>query len=163
MDTLQKELAQVRQPHQLMTLIGRKAREITGADGTTFVMRDGEHCYYAAEDAISPLWKGQRFHMRMCISGWVMLNNVPASIDDIYMDTRIPADAYRMTFVKSLAMVPVGNPAPVAAIGAYWAKHRGATPQRIEALETLAGLVAEVLEKATLLKDLRTHTAVAAS
>ena len=32
------------------------------------------HCYYADEDAISPLWKGQRFPMSACISGWAMLN-----------------------------------------------------------------------------------------
>ena len=37
------------------------ARRLTGADGATFVLRDGDSCYYADEDAISPLWKGQRF------------------------------------------------------------------------------------------------------
>src|SRR5262249_56843927 len=54
--------------------------------------------------AIAPLWKGQRFPMSACISGWSMLNRCPAVISDIYADSRIPHDAYRPTFVKSLVM-----------------------------------------------------------
>src|SRR5690348_15123743 len=82
--------------------IGRTAaRRLTGADGATFVLRDAERCYYADEDAIAPLWKGQRFPMSACISGWAMLNKSAAVIPDIGLDARIPIDAYRPTFVKS--------------------------------------------------------------
>ena len=41
-------------------------RAITGADGVTFVMRDGDACHYVAEDAISPLRSGKRFPMSAC-------------------------------------------------------------------------------------------------
>src|ERR1041385_839206 len=51
-------------------IVRRTAREISGADGATFVLRDNGMCYYADEDAISPLWKGQRFPMHICVSGW---------------------------------------------------------------------------------------------
>ena len=37
-------------------------------------------------------------------------------IPDIYVDPRIPADAYRPTFVKSLVMVPIRIKAPIGAI-----------------------------------------------
>ncbi len=37
------------------------ARRIAKAGGVTFVLRDGESCHYVAENAISPLWSGQRF------------------------------------------------------------------------------------------------------
>jgi len=47
--------------------------------------------------------------MSACISGWTMLNRQPAVIEDIYADPRIPADAYRPTFVRSLAMVPIAT------------------------------------------------------
>ena len=43
--------------------------KLVGADGATFVLRDGDCCYYVDEDAISPLWKGQRFPLEACISG----------------------------------------------------------------------------------------------
>ena len=42
-------------------IVRRAARRLTGADGATFVLRDGGQCYYADEEAIEPLWKGQRF------------------------------------------------------------------------------------------------------
>src|SRR5438105_238243 len=71
------------------------ARQLTGADGATFVLREGDECFYADEDAIEPLWKGRRFAMSTCVSGWTMLNARPVVIEDIYGDARVPAEAYR--------------------------------------------------------------------
>ena len=48
-------------------------------------------------------------------------------IEDIYADDRIPHDAYRPTFVKSLAMVPIRTLDPVGAIGNYWAERHQPT------------------------------------
>jgi GAF domain-containing protein len=70
-------------------------------------------CYYADEDAISPLWKGQRFPLSACISGWAIINRQSVVIEDIYADERIPHDAYRPTFVKSLAIVPIRTLEPM--------------------------------------------------
>ena len=102
-------------------VVRRAARRLTGADGATFVLRDGDQCYYADEDAIAPLWKGQRFPMSACISGWAMLTASRRSSRTSTPTTRIPHDAYRPTFVKSLVMVPIRTIDPVGAIGNYWA------------------------------------------
>ena len=69
-----QDLSMVRDLQRLMEIVRRAARTLTGADGATFVLREGDQCYYADEDAIQPLWKGSRFPMRTCISGWVMMN-----------------------------------------------------------------------------------------
>jgi hypothetical protein len=61
--------------------------------------------------------------MSACISGWCMLERRAAVIPDVYQDDRIPQDAYRPTFVR-LAMVPVRQDDPIAAMGAYWATPR---------------------------------------
>ena len=61
----------------VMDIVRHSVRQLTGSDGATFVLRDGTFCYYAEEDAISPLWKGLRFPMEICISGWVMLHRQP--------------------------------------------------------------------------------------
>lgn len=37
------------------------ARQLIGADGATFVLRDQGNCFYMDEDAMTPLWKGSRF------------------------------------------------------------------------------------------------------
>jgi len=123
------------------------ARALTGAKGATFVLRDGEHCFYADEDAIAPLWKGQRFPMTACISGWAMMNSETAVVPDIEVDARIPLEAYRPTFVRSLAMAPVGRPAPVAAIGAYWSVPRTPDPDEVARLEALAAAVGEAIAR----------------
>ncbi|MGA8225170.1 MAG: diguanylate cyclase, partial [Xanthobacteraceae bacterium] len=130
------------------------ARELTGADGATFVLRDNGYCYYADENAISPLWKGKRFPMEACISGWAMLNRKPAFIEDIYQDARIPHEAYRPTFVKSLAMVPIRTLDPVGAIGNYWATMREPSEQEVRLLQALADSTAVAMENVQVYREL---------
>src|SRR5262249_50819595 len=110
-----------RQLTHVLGVVRTVARQLTGADGVTFVLRDGDECVYVEEDAVGPLWRGRRFPMTQCVSGWVMTNALDAVILDIYNDPRVPVEAYRPTFVRSMAMVPVGAP-PLGAIGAYWAR-----------------------------------------
>jgi PAS domain S-box-containing protein len=133
-----RELALARDLATLTSIVRREARRVTSADGVTFVLRDGGFCHYVDEDAIAPLWKGRRFPMDECISGWVLRHGETVVIPDIYRDDRVPHDAYRCTFVKSLAMVPVRPEAPVATIGAYWAREHLAGDDELGALRVLA-------------------------
>jgi PAS domain-containing protein len=144
-----RELARARNLEDVQSVVRRAARELTGADGATFVLRDGAECVYADEDAIAPLWKGRRFAMSDCISGWVMLNRSCAVIEDIYADARIPADAYRPTFVESLAMVPICQPEPRGAIGIYWARRHKSTSSELELLQALADSTSIAMERVT--------------
>jgi GAF domain-containing protein len=126
----------------LMTATRTWARQLTGADGVTFVLRAGKLCYYADEDAIAPLWKGQRFPIDSCISGWVMQQREAVMIPDIYADARVPHQAYRPTFVKSMLMAPVRRKDPIAAIGAYWKVECAPTASHVQLIELLAEAVA---------------------
>lgn len=134
----------------IMEIVRKSARQMAHADGATFVLRDGVKCYYVDEDAISPLWKGQRFPMTICISGWVMTHGRPAVIKDIYADDRVPVDAYQPTFVKSLAMVPIRPENPIGAIGVYWAKRYHASDFEVELLQALANTTAVAMENVQL-------------
>src|ERR1700761_3247345 len=129
----------------VIAVVRSAARGIFSADGICFVLRDGDLCHYVEEDAIAPLWKGQRFPLTNCISGWSMLNAQTAVIEDVFADPRIPHDAYRPTFVKSLIMTPVGEKSPVAAIGAYWQEKRSFTHAEIGAVKTFSGIVGKAL------------------
>ncbi len=111
---------------------------MTGADGVTFVLREVDQVYYADESAIRPLWKGQRFPISDCISGWSILNRCPVTVPILENDPRIPLDLYRTTFVKSLAIVPIGMEVPIGTIGAYWAIRHQATEGEVAILEGLA-------------------------
>jgi signal transduction histidine kinase len=139
----------------VMALVRGAARTLTRADGVTFVLREGDTCFYADEDAIGPLWKGQRFPLQACISGWVMLNQQPAIIEDVYGDPRIPHGVYRSTFVKSLVMMPVRSEDPIAAIGAYWASRRRPTDTEVGLLHAVAQAAAVALINARLYQSQR--------
>jgi GAF domain-containing protein len=128
----------VRSLPKIQRIVGDAARRLLRADGVAFVLREGNQCFYAEEDAIAPLWKGHRLPMRDCVSGWVMLHGEPAIILDVFADDRVPHDAYRPTFVKSLAMVPIRQRDPLGAIGAYWAHRHRPTAEEVEELQALA-------------------------
>jgi len=152
-ETIQ-QLSLARSVSQIQAIVRHTARRLTGADGATFVLRDRDMCHYADEDAIAPLWKGQRFPMSACISGWVMLNREHAMVPDIYADDRIPADAYRPTFVKSLLMVPIRRLAPIGAIGNYWAEHHEPSDREVMLLQALADSTAVAMENVRMIAEL---------
>lgn len=157
--TAVQELSLVRSVGAIQEIVRRAARELAGADGATFVLRDGDKCHYADEDAISPLWKGQRFPLSACISGWAVLNARSVMIPDIYADPRIPADVYRPTFVKSLAMVPIRLESPIGAIGVYWAHSRTTTEQEIAVLQALANTTSVAMENVRVYTELEQRVA----
>ncbi|MEP9360062.1 PAS domain-containing protein [Sphingomonas sp. KR3-1] len=122
------------------------ARSAIGAEGIAIALKDGDRCAYVAEDAVSPLWQGQSFPAADCISGWAMRERETVAIRDVRLDSRIPQKAYAQTFVRSLIMVPIGRPEPVAALGAYWsapADHDQGTVERLESLARLATIAIE--------------------
>jgi two-component system CheB/CheR fusion protein len=150
-----RELAFARGLDAVADVVRLAARHLTGADGVSFVLRAGDECHYLAENAIGPLWQGRRFPISTCISGWVMLNRAPAIVRDIYQDDRIPHDAYRPTFVKSLAMVPVRRDDPVGAIGLYWASLHTATADQVQIAEVLADAASLAMANARLYEELQ--------
>ncbi len=138
----------------IVATVRRAARELSGADGATFVLREGDLCCYVDEDAIGPLWRGRRFPMDACISGWVMRHCQAVVIADVYDDERIPADVYRPTFVKSLAMVPIRAVDPIGAIGNYWAATHAASAEEVNQLRALADATAVAMERVRVYQEL---------
>lgn len=122
-----QELSLARSLPEIQAIVRTAARELTGCDGASFVIKDNGFCYYADEYAIAPLWKGSRFPIEKCVSGWAMRHRKAVVIPDIYSDDRVPHEAYRPTFVKSMVLVPIRTVDPIGAIGNYWAQQRTAT------------------------------------
>ncbi|HVV37819.1 MAG TPA: GAF domain-containing sensor histidine kinase [Acidimicrobiales bacterium] len=149
-----RALASARRMDDIVEVVRHAARELVDADGATFVLRDEGCCFYVDEDAIAPLWRGQRFPLEACISGWSMLHAQQVVIPDIYLDDRIPHDAYRPTFVRSLVMTPVRAEESVAAIGTYWADNHVATESELDVLQALADSTAVAIESVRVLTSL---------
>jgi signal transduction histidine kinase len=154
-----RELSTARDLSAIMRIVRSAARRITGADGATFVLREGDLCHYADEDAVGPLWKGQKFLMDACISGWAMQHRQPAVVDDIYVDPRMNIQPYRDTFVRSMVVVPVRAKQPVAAIGNYWAALHEPTAAEVKLLQALADTTAVAMENVEMYQGLEAKVA----
>ena len=134
-------------PEEIVATLRRIAREVVGSDGIAVVLREGDTVHYAAEDAIEPLWRGRRFPLTACISGWCIMNGQTAIVPDIESEPRLPVAAYRMTSMRSLVMVPIGLPDPVAALGAYWCASVIPDDATVRRLEDLARHAAAALAR----------------
>ncbi len=150
-----QQLSAARDLLRVQEIVRTAARELTSSDGATFVLRDGNLCFYADEDAIAPLWKGLRFPMSACVSGWVMNERQATAIPDIYDDPRVPTEAYRPTFVKSMAMMPIRTELPVGAIGVYWATPHVPTDEEMSFLAALADSTSIAIENVRLFEELQ--------
>ncbi len=150
-----QELSMCQDMDGVMRTLARGVRRLALADGASVVLKDGDWCQYVEEDAIEPLWRGKRFAVSASIAGWAMLNREQVAIADIYQDARVPHDAYRATFVKSLVMTPVRLHDPIAAVGAYWSRERKATPQELISLQALADSAAVAITNVKLIEALK--------
>ena len=137
---ISRELVGTLEFAEITAIVCRAARDLTGADGASFVIHEEEQVFYADENAIEPLWKGQRFPIKSCISGISMSTRKAIAIEDVYADERVPIEAYRTTFVQSMAMMPIGPETPIGAIGVYWKNRHAATRAELNRLQSLAGL-----------------------
>ncbi|WP_267425837.1 GAF domain-containing protein [Methylobacterium sp. GC_Met_2] len=137
----------------VVSILRRTARAVASSDGIAVVLREDDTVYYAAEDAIEPLWRGRRFRLTECISGWCILNGQTVSVPDIERDPRVPVAAYRTTSMRSLVIVPIGVPEAVAALGAYWCASVIPDDATICRLEALAHQAAAAFGRVRLLSE----------
>ena len=159
---INRDLAPTLELSALLPKLCGVVREVVGADGATFVLREGDEVHYVCESAAAPLWAGQRFPIESCISGWSILRQQTAVVEDVYADERIPVAAYRTTFVRSLVMVPMRREQEfVGAMGAYWGVARRATPREVALLEAVVGAASAAVANAQLFNDTQTARAAA--
>jgi signal transduction histidine kinase/ActR/RegA family two-component response regulator len=122
----------------VVAVLRESARDLCQSDGVSVILREGETCRYVGEDAVGPLWVGQTFKLEDCISGIAMRTASTIVIPDVSRDPRIGQDLYRGTFVRAMAMAPIGFDAPTAAVGVYWATLGEPSLAAVTALEQLA-------------------------
>jgi diguanylate cyclase (GGDEF)-like protein len=154
-----QQLSLARDVAAVQDVVKRAARRLVRADGASFILRDGDMCFYVDEDAISPLWKGRRFPIETCVSGWAMQHRESVAISDVFADDRVPHDAYRPTFVRSLLMTPIRTVEPLGAIGVYWADRHEVSDEERAVLQALADTTAVAVQSAQLWEELEARVA----
>lgn len=149
-----QDLSRTRSLEEIMAIVHRGARELVGADGASFILREGDLCYYAQEEAVETVFRGKRFPMSQCIGGWAMLNRSATAIEDISGDERIPYEAYRPSYIRSLAVVPIRREDPLAAVAVYWGAPRRTSAEELDLLQTLADATSVAMENVQIYAEL---------
>ncbi|TAF08942.1 MAG: diguanylate cyclase [Nostocales cyanobacterium] len=144
-----QELSSAHSLEEITKIALSAVRELTSSDGATFVLSDNGFSYYFDEDAIAPLWKGQRFPMDTTMNGWVIRTHQPVIIEDVFNDHRNYRSFYEHTFIKSMAIVPIFNKERMivmGTIGTYWGYQHQATTEEVKLLQSLAASTAVAME-----------------
>lgn len=149
-----KQLAAAQSVEKVQQIVTDAGRKLVNSDGSAIVFLEEGECYYAFENTHEPLWLGSRFPAEECIGGWVMMNQQPAIIEDVYNDPRIPVEFYQSTYVKSLVMVPVTEKEVIGAIGIYFKNRYLPTDAEVNLLQTLADAAATAIGNIWLYNEL---------
>lgn len=156
MEDLILKMSMARDLEEIISIVRHGARHLIGADGITFILREEDECYYAAEDAIAPLWQGQRFALSASMAGCAILTQQTIVVENVETDPRVTSSAYHGKFVKSLVIAPVRHDDRVGAIGAYWARAQRPSGYSIQNLQRIANAAAMAMTNVALINSLAT-------
>ena len=140
-----QELPRCRDMEAVISAVCRAARQLSGSDAAVLVLRDGELCHVIGEDSPTPYWKGRRYPLKESVTGWVMEHDQPVVLDDI-SDPRVSQTIYRTTYVKSMAVVPLGRPQPIGSLSNLWRSRHTPSADEVKLMGMLADAAAVALE-----------------
>lgn len=152
-----QELSKADDLEKIIFIAKTTVRELTGADSTAIVLREGNKCFYIDEDAKYPFWKGQKFPIESCISGLSMINQSTIVVEDINKDKRIEKSLYRNTQINSLLVVPIKVCDPIGTINCYWSNYHKPAIENIKLAQALADITAITMENAQVYSILEKH------
>jgi signal transduction histidine kinase/CheY-like chemotaxis protein len=141
-----RDLLRARDMEAVISQVCRAARELSGADCVTFVLREGELCHVAGEDAVTPFWKGRRFQLHESITGWVMKHGA-AVIEDAHADPRVPNNIYRGTYVHAMTVLPLVLEGDfLGSLGCLWRTRHRPSDEEVKLLGMLADATGVAME-----------------
>jgi len=157
--TTVQSLARAHDEGTLFATACTSARRLTGADGAGVILCEGKECHHCAEDAVTPAFKGRRIPMERCISGIAMAQRHSLVIRNTLHDPRIHQPDYASSFVRALAVTPMGRTHSAGAINVYWARPHRIKRRELVLLETLAEATAIALENLRVVNELEVRVA----
>ena len=150
-----QSLPQARDVPALARIVGDAARTLTGADGATFVLREGDECRCVEQTGADQVWKGKRYPIASTITGLAMETRQPVVIEDVINHPWIKPGAYNVETTRSLTAVPIRRSDPLGAIATYWATSHIPSPEEIKVLQALADVTAVAWENVGLFAELQ--------
>ena len=146
LQTAVASLASAKERDEVLGIVRTAARNLTGADGMAFILREGGECHYTDEDGITPGWKGRRIPMSECFSGRVMQNGKFEIIGDVAADPRILSRDFLAKGIQSMTAGPIGANDPIGAIALFWTRTRTPSSDELLLLRSLTDATAVALQ-----------------
>jgi hypothetical protein len=154
-----QDLLMARDLGTITSIVRRAARELTGADRASLVLRASDACYCADGDTDEPAPSGQGFAMERCVSSWAMCHREPVVLEDVSSDVRVVAEIEQARLVKSLIIVPIRRGSPIGAIGSYWAVSHHPSDAELSMLHALADSTSVAMANVEFVADLEARVA----
>ncbi|HMG55271.1 MAG TPA: ATP-binding protein [Kofleriaceae bacterium] len=150
-----QQLALVRDVAAILAIVRRAARELTGADGASVVLRDADHGYRADEDAIAP-GDAEPPPPAGRIGSWALRQRETVALDDAAGDDHVPAEL-RASALRSLVTVPLQRLGRSGAITAFWTTRHRASDSALRLLDALGDATAVAMSNVELWTRLETR------
>jgi signal transduction histidine kinase/CheY-like chemotaxis protein len=147
------DLAGARDIEAVVSQVCRAARHLAGSDAAVLCVREGELCHVLGEDAAMPYWKGRRYPVGESVTGWVIENNQPVVLDDMD-DPRVSPTIHRISYMKSVTVVPLGKPKPYGSLSNIWRGRHRPTEGEVKLMAILADAAAVAMENVRAHADL---------
>ncbi|MCA9670548.1 MAG: PAS domain S-box protein [Myxococcales bacterium] len=152
-----QQLAVTRDVDDIAAIVSAALRDVSDADGATFVLRDGEMADYAHVVVGDESRRGGRKPLDASLSGHVILTKRPLVIED--MASAPPPRCEEGGAVKSLVIAPVRVEAPIGAVGCWWSRPQKITSEQTQLAQALADAAAVAIENVRSMGELESSRA----
>jgi diguanylate cyclase (GGDEF)-like protein/PAS domain S-box-containing protein len=145
----------------LMSLITKRAQELTGAAGAIIKMPEGEELVYRAATGSAEAFAGLRVYMKASLAGLALQSGQALKCDDAQTDERVNRAECDRIGARSMVVVPlIASQTPFGALEVVSPKVGAFDDQSVQTLRLVAGIIAarlalsaELLAKQILLAE----------
>ena len=150
-----RDLSHARDIPAIARIVSDAAQILTGADGATFVLREGDDCRCVEQTGVNPIWKGKRSSLSTAITGRAILSRQVIVVEDIENHPWITPHYQKIDLMRSLVVVPIRKEDPIGAFVTSWLETHVPGEEEIKVLQALADVTAVAWENVGLFAELQ--------
>jgi len=141
----------------LMSLIARRAAEITGGDGSVFELVHGQDLVYRAASGPAQRFLGAHIPIEKSLSGLSIRERDVLFCDDAETDSRVDAESCRDIGIRSMVVAPLtDHERVIGVLKVYSARKAKFDDYDINAVRLIAGMASSALMLAGQFRERKT-------
>lgn len=146
----QRDIAAVElDPKIIMRIAAERTQKLTGADGASVLLVDGEHLVCRSVTGVMAACPGARLSMASSLSGRAVQSSMALYCQESESDPRVDLDFCKQIGVRSLVSAPLFHAGEaIGVLNVVSLKPRAFERRHVDALQLMGGLVAAALQHA---------------